>query len=116
MTPVMLAEFVDLGMAVVTACNAVVSPCGFDLGIFYFSIFKTLFFKPGLEETAAASTAIIVGSVGLHVDKIFLPHNGFHNKSQIFGNGIAIAFSNDLAGILYGEFYFQVFVPVGIDL
>ena len=79
--PIMLAEFVDLGMAVVTACNAVISSSGFDLGIFNFSVFKTLVFEPGLQEAAAAATTVIVGPVGLHVYKIFFPYNGFDNKS-----------------------------------
>lgn len=114
--PVMLAEFVDLGMAVVTACYAIVSPCSLDLSVFYLAVFKTLFFESGLQETAAAAATIIVGAVGLHVYEIFFPDNGFHDKSQIFGNGITIAFSDDLAGVLDREFDFKVFVPVGIDL
>jgi hypothetical protein len=114
--PKMLAEFVDLGMAVVTACDAVISACGLDLGVFDFSVFKTLVFKSGLQKTTASAAAVIVGPVGLHIDKIFLPHNGFDNKSQIFSNGVTIAFPDDLAGVLNGEFDFQILVPVGIDL
>ena len=113
---IMLAQFMDLGMAVVASCYAVVSPCGFDLGVFYSSIFKTLVFESGLKESAAAAATIIVGPVGLHVHEIFFPYNGFDDKSQVFGNGITIAFSDDLAGVLNREFDFKVFVPVEIDL
>ncbi len=34
MTAVMLAQFMNLGMAVMAAGNTVVSACGFNLGIF----------------------------------------------------------------------------------
>jgi hypothetical protein len=106
----------DLGVTIVTACNAVVRPCGLDLFVFYSSEFKTLFFVSGLEEAAASAAAIVIGPVGLHIDKIFFAHNGFDHKTQIFSNGITKTFSDDLAGILYSEFYLQVFIPVGIDL
>jgi hypothetical protein len=51
----------------------------------------------------------------LHVDKIFFAHNGFNHKPQIFGNGIPIAFPDNLTGILDREFDLQVLVPVGVD-
>ena len=108
----MLTQFMDLGMAVVAACNAVVSPCGFNLCVLDLTVFKSLIFKSGLKKTAATAAAIIIGSVRLHIHKIFFSDNGFDNKPQIFGYGITIAFSDDLAGILYCEFYFQVFIPV----
>jgi len=113
---VMFAEFMDLGMAVVAACDAIVRPGGFDLGVFDSSVFKALVLEPGLKEAAATAATIIVGPVGLHVHKIFFAYNGFDDKSQVLGNGVAIAFSDDLAGVLNREFDFKVFVPVGIDL
>jgi hypothetical protein len=52
----------------------------------------------------------------VHVDEVLLAHHGFDHKAQIFGNRIAKALADDLAGILDGELDLQVFVPVGIDL
>ncbi len=54
---------------------------GLDLIIFEFSIFQALFFKPGLEESAAAAAAEIIGPVGLHVDEIFFTHHRSDDKS-----------------------------------
>ena len=111
-SPVMFTEFVDLGMAIVTAGNAIIRSRGLNLFVFYFSIGKALVFKPGLQETAAPTAAIIIRPVGLHIHKVFLPHHGFDHKSQVFGNGITIALSDDLTGILYREFDFQLFIPI----
>ena len=36
--------------------------------------------------------------------------------AQIVGDLIAEAFPDDLAGILNGEFYFSLAIPVGVDL
>jgi hypothetical protein len=36
--------------------------------------------------------------------------------AQIVGNLIAESFSDDLTGILDGELYFALLVPVGVDL
>jgi hypothetical protein len=113
---VMFAQFMDLGMTVVTPGNAVICAGCFDLCVFDFAVFKALVFEPGLQETAAAAATIVVRSVGLHVYKIFFSHNRFHNESKVLGNGIAIAFSNYLAGVLNREFYFEVFVPVRVNL
>ena len=70
----------DLGMTIVTACNAVVSTCGLNLCVFYFSILKALVFKSGLQESTAAAAAVIIGPVRLHIHKIFFPDNGSDNK------------------------------------
>jgi hypothetical protein len=51
------------------------------------------------------SVTIVVGAVGLHVDKIFFPHNSFHNKTKIFGDRVAIAFPYNLARILDRKLY-----------
>jgi hypothetical protein len=105
----------DLGMAVVAPGNAVVCACGFDLFIFDFAVGQAFFLEPGLQESAAAAAAVVVGAVGLHVDEVFFTHHGFDHKPQVFGNGIPKAFPNDLAGVLHREFDLQVFVPVGVD-
>jgi len=113
---IMVAKFMDLGVAVMAAGDAVICAGGLDLVVFDFTVSQAFFFEPGLEESAAAAAAKVVGFVGLHVDEIFFSDNGFHHKSQVIGNGITIAFSYNLTGILNREFDFQVFVPVGVDL
>lgn len=116
MPAVMFAEFMYLGMAVMATRDAVIRAGGLDLLVLQTTVFQALVLESGLEKAAAATTAIIVRSVGGHVDEVFLTNNGFHDEPQIFGNGVAIAFADDLAGVLDREFDFQVFVPVGIDL
>jgi hypothetical protein len=114
--PIVLAQFMDLGVAVVAPGNAVVRACGLDLFILDPAVGQALLLEPGLQKPAAAAAAVVVGPVGLHVDKIFFTHHGFNHKPQVFGNGVAKALADDLAGILDREFNFQVLVPVGIDL
>ena len=142
-SPIVLTQFVDLGMAIMTAGNTIVGTGCFDLVILYcvawvntptlgaqylsrypvrlrrgglhFPIGKALFLKSGLEKPPAPTAAIIVGAVGLRIDKIFFPHHRFDHKPQVFGNGIPIAFPDNLTGILDCEFDLKIFVPVGID-
>ena len=112
---VMLTELMNLGMAVMAAGDTVIRAGSLYLLILQPAEFQTLFFHAGLEETAPAAAAIIVGPVGHHIDKIFFSDDRFHNVSQILGNGIAKCLANDLAGVLDGKFNLQVLVPVGID-
>lgn len=114
--PVMLAEFMDLCMAVVTACNAVISTGGLNLFVFYFSEFEAFLLISGLKKSAAAAAAIIIGSVWLHIHEVFFSDNRFNNKSQIFGNGVTKGFPYNLTRILNGEFYPKIFIPVRINL
>jgi hypothetical protein len=106
----------DLGVTVVAPGNAVVCTGGFDLFIFDFAVLQAFILEPGLEESAAAAAAVVVGAVGLHVNEVFFAYHGFDHEAQIFGNGVAKAFANDLAGVLHREFDLQVLDPVGIDL
>jgi hypothetical protein len=106
----------DLCMAVMAGSDAVIGTGGLDLIIFDLSVNQAFILESGLEKPATAAAAEVVGFVGGHVDKIFFPHHGFHHKAKIIGNGIPIAFSDNLTGILDGELDFQVLVPVGIDL
>jgi len=69
-----------------------------------------------LKEAAAAAAAVIVGSVGLHVDEIFFTHNRLGHVAQIFRDRISIALSDDLAWVLDCEFDFQILVPVRVYL
>jgi hypothetical protein len=116
MPAVMLAEFMDLGVAVMATRDTIIRAGGLDLLVFQTTVFQTLFLEPGLEKATAAAAAIIIGFVGGHVDEIFLTDHGFHDEPQILGNGVAVAFADDLAGILDRELDFQVLVPIGIDL
>jgi hypothetical protein len=52
----------------------------------------------------------------LHVHKIFFADHGLDHKAEIFGNGIAVALANNLAGVLNREFNFQVLIPIGVYL
>jgi hypothetical protein len=106
----------DLGVAVVAAGNAIVGARLFDLLIFEPAVFEALLLEAGLEETTAAAATKIVGPVGLHVDKIFFSHHGLYDKAQIFGDGIAVTFAHDLAGVLYGEFDIQISIPIRTDV
>jgi len=112
---VMLTELMNLGMAVMAAGDTVIRAGLLYLIVLQFAKFQTLFFHTGLEKTAAAAAAIVVGSIGHHVNKVFLADDRFNHVSQIFGNGIAKSLAYDLTGVLHGKFYFQVLVPVGID-
>ena len=76
---------------------------------------KTLFFEARLQESAAAAAAVVVGTVGLHVDEVFFANNSLDHVAQVIGNGVAETLANDLAGVLHRKLDFQVFVPVGVD-
>jgi hypothetical protein len=112
----MMAELMDLGVAVVASGDAIGCACGLDLIVFDLPVSQAFFLESGLKEAAAATAAKIIGAVGLHVDEVFFTYNGFHHKPQVVGNGNALAFSYNLTGILDRKFIFQVFVPVGINL
>jgi hypothetical protein len=115
-TAVMLTELMNLGMAIMTAGNTVIRTGFLDLLVLQPAKFQTLFFHAGLEKTAAAAAAIIVGSVGNHINKVLLSDDRFDHESQVFGNGISKALAHDLTGVLHGKFNLEVLVPVGVDL
>ena len=112
---IMLAQLMNLGMAVVAGCNAVIRPGGLNLVVLDLSVLEALFLESGLQEPAPPAAAKIIRTVGVHVNKVLFSDNGFHHEAQVFGNRIPITLANDLAGILYGEFDFQIFVPIGVD-
>ena len=109
------AEFVNLGMAVMASGNAISRSGLLDLLVFDFAELQALIFETRLQKTPAAAAAVVVGAVGLHVDEIFLAHDGLDHEAQVLGDGVAVAFPHDLAGILDGELDLQVLVPVGVD-
>ena len=97
---VMIAEFVNLRMTIVTAGNTIVRCGRLNLIVLQPAEFKALLFVSRLQKTTAAAATIVVGAVGLHIDKIFFPHHGFHHKTKIFGDRVAITLAYDLAWIL----------------
>ena len=113
---VVLAELVDLGVAVVASGDAVVGAGGLDLLVLQTAVFQTLLLESALEKTAAPAAAEVVGAVGSHVDEVLFAHDGFDHETQILGDGVAVAFAHDLTGVLNGEFELQVLVPVAGDL
>jgi hypothetical protein len=112
----MLAELVDLRVAIVAGRNAVIGSGRLDLFILQSSVFQAGVLVTGLQEAPAAAAAKIIGAVRLHVDEIFLADDGLDDESQIFGNRIAEALANDLTRVLYGKFDFKILVPIGVDL
>ena len=69
-----------------------------------------------MQKTAATAAAVVVGPVGVHVDKVFFTHDGFDDKTQVFGDWIAIGFANDLTRVLNRKLNFEIFVPIGVDV
>jgi hypothetical protein len=111
---IMVFQIVNLCVAVVARCQAVISPGFHDLVKLTFAVISPGIGKSGLQETPAAAATVIVRSVGVHINKIFFTHHRFHNESHVFRHRIAEALSYQLAWILYRELYLQVLVPVGI--
>jgi hypothetical protein len=103
---VMITEFMNLRVTVVTSGDAIVRFGRLNLNVFQPAEFQALRFVSRLQKTAAAAATIIVGAVGLHIDKIFFPHHGFYDKTKIFGDRVAITFAYDLARILDGKLDF----------
>ena len=113
---IMLTQIVNLRVAVMARCQAIISTGFHDLIKFSFAVIPSGFGESGLQETAAAATAVIVRPVGIHINKIFFPHHRFHDESHVFRHRIAEALTHQLAWILYCELYFKIFIPVGIYL
>ena len=113
---IMLAQFMDLGVAIVAGGNTIIRPGGLNLIVLELSVLQALFFESGLQKTTSPAAAEVVRTVGVHVNEVLFSNHRFHHEAQVFGNRIPITFTDDLTGILHGEFDFQIFVPIGIDL
>ena len=87
---IMLAQLMDLSVAVMATGDTICCLCCLDLVILHTTVFKTLFFESGLQEPAAAAATEIVGLIGDHIDEIFFAHDGLYDETQIIGNGITI--------------------------
>jgi hypothetical protein len=109
-------QVVNLCMAIMTGRDAIGCLGGQDLIGLTLAIGAAFFRIAGLKEATPTAAAVIVGSVGEHVDKIFFTHHGFDHVTQILGNGVAEGFSHELTGILYRKFDLTFLVPFGTDL
>ncbi len=107
-----ITHVMDLGVAVVAWGDAVFGLGGQNLVGFGFAIGPSCFGEAGLEKTAAAATAEVVGFVGSHVDEVFFTHHCLDHVPKIIGNGISQCFSYQLTWILDGELDLSVLVPV----
>ena len=112
---IVLAQLMDLGVAVVATCDAVSGTGFLDLGIFDLTVGEAFIFVARLEETTAATAAEVVALVGVHVDEVLFANNRFHNKAQVVCGFVAVGLTDDLAGILNGELDTKFFVPVRVD-
>ena len=112
---IMLSQVMNLGMAVVTRGDGVLGPRGLNLVELYLAIFTALFGKSRLQKTTTAAATVVVGLIWRHIDEVFRTDNLFHHITQVIGHGVAKGLPDQLAGILNGEGYFQVLVPVGVD-
>jgi hypothetical protein len=102
-------------MAVV-AWGDTITCSGFDnLAKFEFAILATSLRIAGLQKSPTAATTEVVGSIRLHVYKIFLSDHAFDDKTKILSNRISQRCSNQLTRILNSEFNPQILVPVGTD-
>ena len=103
-------------MAIMATGDTVIRTGRLYLVVLQLAKFQTFFLHTGLEETAAPAAAIIIRSVGFHINKVFVSNHRFDHISQVFGNRIPKSLAHDLTGVLDGKFNFQVLVPIGIDL
>ncbi len=115
MSPVVIAQLMNLSMTVMAPRNTIIRSGCLDLLIFQLAVSQPLILVSGLKESAAPAAAVVIRSVGNHVNEVFFPHNRFHHKTQIFRNRVSVALPHNLARILNRKLDFQVFVPVGID-
>ncbi len=113
---VVFVEVMYLRMTIMTGGYAVFSPRSLDLIEFYLAVLMARIGVAGLEVSSAASTTVIIGLVGGHINKILFAHNRFDHKSKVVSDRIPQGFPDYLAGILDSECHFQVFIPVGVDL
>jgi hypothetical protein len=112
---IMLAKVMDLCVAVMARGNTIICLSILDLIKFQLSVMMPGVSKPRLQITAPATTAVIVGSVGMHINEILFTHNRFDNEPQVFCNRITKGLSHQLAGVLNRELHLQILVPIRVD-
>ena len=63
-----------------------------------------------------ATTAVVIGFIGCHVNEVLFPDHGLDSVSKVIGHGISKSFSYQLAWVLNRKLNLQVLVPVRIYL
>ena len=107
----LIAQVVDLGVAVVAGGDGVSRFGGQNLIGLELAVGPALIRVAGLQETAAAAAAEVVGPVGVHVDEVFFTDHRLHHEAQVLGDRIAECFAHQLAGILNRELDLAFLVP-----
>ena len=85
---IVLTEIMNLCVAIVARRDTIIGLGVGNLIIFEFSVLMPSLRIAGLEIASPTATAVVIGSVGIHIDEIFLTHHRFDNKTKILGNRI----------------------------
>jgi len=112
----MMAHIMNLSMTVMTASHDIIGSGFNNLVKFHLAISSAGFCETGLEKTATATTAVVVGLVWRHLYNVFLTHAGGNNISKVICNNIAFTFAYNLTWILDSKLDLSVFIPVGVNL
>ena len=79
----MLFQVMDLGMAIMAGSDRVSGACTHYLVEFDFAIVPACVRKPGLEKSAAAAAAVIIGHIGSHVDEVLFADDLFDHIAKV---------------------------------
>ena len=109
----MVGQIVNLGVAVVAGGDGVSGARGHDLVELHLAVGPAFVRIPALQEPAAAAAAEVVGTVGVHVDKVFLTDHRLDHEAKVLGHRVAEGLANQLAGVLNGELDLAILVPLG---
>lgn len=85
----MLTQVMDLRVAIMARCDAIGGLCFLYLLELEAAIMPAGFGTPRLKKSAPAAAAKVIGPIWGHVHVILFPHHRFHNKPEIFGDGIS---------------------------
>ncbi len=116
MGAIVFAQFMNLGVAIMAGGDAIIRSRGLNLIVLELTVLEAFILESGLQKTATPAAAEIIRAVGMHIDEVFFADHGLDDETQVLGNRISVALTNDLARVLYGELDLEVLVPVGIDL
>jgi hypothetical protein len=86
---IMLGQIMYLGMTVVTGSNRVIGPGSKYLIQLKFSVLPPFLGVRGLQESASAAAAVVVGFVGIHVNVVLFTDYGLDHKSEIIGHRVS---------------------------
>ena len=109
---IVFSKIMDLGMAVVACCDAIISASRNDLVKFYLPVLMSGLGVTGLQISAATAATVVVGLVGIHFNKIFFSHNRLYNIAKIIRHRISKAFAHDLTRVLNRKLDLQILVPI----